>query len=132
MYAVNNLPSFTSENCKLLCDDLCNIFKDSSRKTFGESTKGVNKNCKGDKPWFGTDCKRARYTFHKARKKYNVTRLFEHKVEMVLASKAYRRTVNKYVNMHKKDFQSKLRQMQSKQPKYFLRLVNGLSKKKLI
>ena len=68
MYTVNNLPSFTSENCKLLCDDLCNILKDSSRKTFGESTKGVNRNCKGDKAWFGTDCKRARYTFHKARK----------------------------------------------------------------
>ena len=50
---------------------------------------------------------------------------------MVLASKAYRRTVNKYVNKHKKAFQSKLRQMQSKQPNDFWRLINGLSKKKI-
>ena len=55
----------------------------------------------------------------------------EHKGEMVLASKAYRRTVNKYVNKHKKAFQSKLHQMQSKQPKDVWRLVNGLSKKRI-
>ena len=67
-------------------------------------------------------------TFHKARKKYNVTRLLEHKAEMVLASKAYRRTVNKYVNKHKKDFQSKLLQMQSKQPNTFWRLVKRFKK----
>ena len=58
--------------------------------------------------------------------------MLEHKAEMVLASKSYRRTVNKYVNKHKKYFQSKLRQMQIKQPKDFWRLVNGLSKKKIL
>ena len=62
-------------------------------------------------------------TFHKARNTFNVTRLLEHKAEKVLASKVYRRTVNKYVNKHKKAFQSILLQMQSKQPKYFWRLV---------
>ena len=126
LYFTRNCQSFTETDCNIINTKLCKIFQHCSLKTFGEPRFNKRPKRKGDKPWFGTDCRRARFFFNRARKKYNKIKNVENKTNMLSAGKAYRKTVNKYFNKHRRKFQNNIRHMHSKRPRDFWKLLNSI------
>ena len=88
-----------------LLDLLSQTFINSADTTFQEPQhriKSTNSACKNHK-WFGTDCQKTRKVYNKARKKYNKYPTQHNKTVLQNASKAYKKTMNKYINKYNKE-----------------------------
>ena len=54
-----------------------------------------------DKPWYGDRCRMARNKYFRAKRKFNCTKTHQDKVSLISASKAYKQTMNFYINIKK-------------------------------
>ena len=54
--------------------------------------------------------------------------LDKNKSNLQLASKAYKCKMNFYINKHNKNTQDKLRNLKSKNPRYFWKIMNSVNK----
>ena len=87
------------------------------------SKKKVN-----NKPWFGKECRPARKKHHLARNIYSTRRTHELNDKLRHGRRNYKRVVNKYFNIYKRDLQIKIRQMRQNDPKGYWKLINGEKK----
>ena len=63
----------TSDIVNVLVDNLCKIFTDSAKTTFGTfipRKKATSRDKSKCKPWFNMECKFARQNYRKLRRKY--------------------------------------------------------------
>ena len=85
--------------------ELNNLFLDPAEKTLektGASTS-MNTSKYDNKPWFGFKCKKARKSYNKARKRYQIHKNSGNKANLKAESKHYKNTMNKYINLFKKN-----------------------------
>lgn len=94
----------------------------------------VPKNClkPNKKPWFGYQCNKAKLSYNKARKSFQLYRSSVNRRSLLCASKQYKKTMNKYINKYKLSQQSKLRKMHKKSPKEYWKYLNSINRKKNI
>lgn len=114
-----------------ISSQLSNIFLDSANVTFKTATSNKRREQR-NKPWFGPACKTARRKYNNAKKKFNVHRSNETRRNLLSASKNYKGIMNKFINKYNKENESKLRNMQRKQPKDYWKYLNSLKNKKNI
>lgn len=78
-----------------ISNEITNVLVDAAEKTCGtyyyNSNSKDNRQNKNNKQWFNNECKTARGTYHKCRKKYNMVKNNENKSDMLNANKAYKR-----------------------------------------
>ena len=123
-------PEITQENMNEITLKLNDLFLDSAEKTLektGASTS-MNTSKYDNKPWFGFKCKKARKSYNKARKRYQIHKNSGNKANLKAESKHYKNTMNKYINQFKKNQQAKLRKMHRKSPKEYWKYLNSLNK----
>lgn len=82
-----------------------------------------------NKPWFGSQCKSARRSYHRARKQFDLNKTPQNRQYLSTSSKVYKRTMNRYINKFKYDREHKLRSMQSKNPKQYWKFLNSIQSK---
>ena len=99
------------------------------KKSFPHAPKPHFKLGNRNKPWFGPHCKHARKVYYHAKKKYNTYRTECHKLALQRASKIYKNTLNKYINTHNRENESKLRSMHHTRPKDYWKFLNSLKTK---
>ncbi|MEW8548196.1 MAG: reverse transcriptase family protein, partial [Candidatus Thiodiazotropha sp.] len=135
---LNNLP--TEEIQKLSSDlnptkcsinettlGIASIFSRTAELSF--PTKQTNFHRANDRPWYGGRCRAARNKYYRAKRKFNRTKNHYDKVSLISASKAYKQTMNFFINKHKESNATKLRDIHSKRPKEFWRYLNSLKPK---
>ena len=81
------------------------------------------------KPWFGHECKSARTKYHLAKKMHKRANSATSKINLIKASRSYKKVMNKHINNYKRKQQNKLRQMQTKDPKAYWKYINSLKGK---
>lgn len=108
-----------------ITDVIADTFMQAASKSL-KQTKRPFKNRPFDKPWFGPACKLARKRYHRARKIYNKTNSVQAKNNLMTESKLYKQTMHKYIRKHKQDKISKLRNMQTKDPKEYWKYIKSL------
>ena len=89
----------------------------------------VNNNNNNNKPWFGSDCHKARCTYNLEKSKYKRNRSLNNKVSLRNASYAYKRTMNKFISKHKEITARKLRNLKAHKPKEYWSYLNRVNKK---
>lgn len=82
-----------------------------------------------DKPWFGPACKIARKKYQRAKNIYKQNKNNRTKNDLNINCKLYKQTMNKYINLYKKEKTKKLRAMQSKNPKDYWKYLKSLNTK---
>lgn len=115
-----------------ISNNIANVFNAASTKTFstthrnatGRKTTNIR-----DKPWFGTKCRNARVIYNAARKQFQQSKLDDDKINLQIKSKLYKSTMNKYIRQHRKQTETKLRNMQQNDPKAYWKILNSLKKK---
>ena len=117
--AINNITSQIGE-----------LFQISASKVHDSRPANSTGTTKHDRPWFGHQCRNARKKYHLARRKYNLYNSSENKQQLISESRAYKKTMTKFINKHKKQQQNKLRQMQKSQPREYWKFLNSLKQKK--
>ena len=93
-------PDATSETINGITDGIAGIFIQAASKSLKQS-KSPYKRRLFDKPWFGPACKIARKKYHGARSIYNKTKSAHAKNSLQTTSKLYKKTMHKYINLHK-------------------------------
>ena len=63
---------------------------------------------KNDKPWYGHQCRNARYQYHLAKKRHNKNPTQSNKSFLIQASKTFKQKMNFYISKHKKVHNKKL------------------------
>ena len=128
-----NISSVNADNINAICTKIGELFADASDKSFPTSTY-INNNNNEDKinskKWFGHNCHNARRNYHIARKINNVNPSETNKKNLKTASKNYKQTMNFHINQYNKNMQEKLRNLKSKNPKDFWKIINSLEKSK--
>ena len=123
----------TQHNINEITNKLCDLFNESADKTFQRTkinTKFHTGSKNNHKPWFGFNCEKARKSYMKARKIYNLQKNRDNKSALLNASKLYKSTMNKYISQYKHTQQTKLRNMHKKSPKDYWKYLNSLNKSK--
>lgn len=123
-----NTQEINKVNINLQTDKIANIMLAAANSSFPPNRKYIRN--ANDKPWYGTDCKRARKDYLNAKSLYRTNRTSSNKASMVSLSKIYKQTMNKYMAKYKNDKQHKLRNMQRNNPKEYWQYLNSLHKKK--
>ena len=116
--AINNITSQIGE-----------LFQISASKVHISRPANSTGTTKHDRPWFGHQCRNARKKYHLARRKYNLYNSSENKQQLISESRAYKKTMTKFINKHKKQQQNKLRKMQKSQPSEYWKFLNSLKRK---
>jgi hypothetical protein len=114
------------DSLNLVTEEISSLFNDSAKKSFHIKSYTRSKN---DKPWFGPDCRRDRKAYHKAKYNYTRNKSISNKNNLKEASKAYKRTINMYINKYKFSQSSKLRHLNHKQPKQYWKFLNSIKPK---
>ena len=112
--------TFVNDVCRKISD----LFYKSANVSFGDNHPIWISKKNDQKPWFGRECRQARSKYHLARRKFKNRRNDNNKGKMVSASKSYKKVMNKHINKYKKQFQKRLRNMSSTQPKKYWNLLN--------
>lgn len=128
---INNLSNLlllpdSKEVINKITQEITNVFETASQRTF--PTNNFRKSDK-DKPWFGGECKRARKIYHRAKKQHHRHKNIYTKNKLTAASKNYKNTMNKYININKHKNEKKLRSMHNENPKQYWTFINSLKKK---
>ena len=124
---------FTQNDLNEITEKISTLFENSAEKTFEpqkRKTPVQNVTDHQNKPWFGSDCKKSRRQYTKARKKYQKNKTEENRTTLLTASKDYKTTMNKYINRYKKRQQINLRNMQTRSPKEYWKYLNSFNKRK--
>ena len=107
------------------------VFLESAGKSLCQKSYKPSKNStqsKNKKPWYGTDCKKAKRRYTKARKRYYRCPSEENKSAMKNACKSYRKTMKNYINKYHKEKTEKLRNLSKHNPKEYWKYLNRLRK----
>ena len=129
---MTHIANITQNQMDSLSDLLSQTLINSADTTFQEPQrriKSTNNACTNHK-CFGTDCQNNRKVYNKARKKYNKYPTQHNKTVLQNASKVYKKTMNKYINNYKKENEIELRQLHSKKPKEYWKILNKIYLKK--
>ena len=125
-----NINNVNKETINSISSDISALFSESSDKTYPIEQLAINpKNDRKHKPWFGINCQNARKKYHIARRIHNLNRSHTNKANLKQQSTAYKRTLNLHINKHKRAAQKKLRNLKSKSPKDFWKVINSINKK---
>lgn len=136
---VNDLHDFiqdSSKNSNLVNKDKINsmclkfseIFHESARSCIPD--KSYSNHIKGKKPWFGKQCAYARKRYHLAKTKHSRNPSSTTRLNLVTASKAYKKKMNYFINKHNSQTQIKLRNLKNKSPKEYWKIINSVDSKK--
>ena len=106
-----------------------NLFVSNAEKSFGFQKQFTAKITHQNKPWFDSDCHKARNSYHNARKLYNKHKTQYYKNILKTVSKAYKRTISTSVKKHKNIKVQKIKQLKSKKPRDFWKIINSVDKK---
>ena len=101
------------------------LFDSSCRETFGMQNVFTNNKQSGSKPWFNTQCTRARNIYHKARKAYNRYKTSYYKNILKIVSKRYKNTLTLYSNRFTNDKIKRLRSLKNKNPREYWKIINS-------
>ena len=128
--ARHDMVNVNKETMNNICGKIADIFTQAAGKSFGDQN-GVKDftDSKDSKRRFGYNCRSARRKYHIARKINNINPSETNKNNLQTASKTYKRTMNKYINKHKKQMQQKLRNLKHKNPKEFWKILNNIERK---
>lgn len=74
-------------------------------------------------------CRVARNKYHQTKKRFKRTQNYNDKDRLITASKAYKRTMNFFINKQKQKNEDKLRQIHSTNPKEFWKYLNSFQNK---
>ena len=85
----------------------------------------------GKKVWLGTQCENARKQYHSAKSKHSRNPTHCSKSNLVQAGKYYKKKMNYYINKHNKATKTKLRNLKSKNPKEYWKIINSIDNKKV-
>jgi hypothetical protein len=107
------------------------VFAESAEMTFIQGQRSnrhsdESKTC-SSKAWFGPQCRRARNSYNKARKNYQLHKNDLNKSRLKSASKHYKQTMNVFINKHKLQKERKLRAMSSHKPRDYWKYLNSLT-----
>ena len=119
-----------SDKINSLCTDIGHVFQNAAEQSFPPAKPASSKRKPNSKNWFGYQCENARRKYHKARKRNKKRPTDSNKLDLKNASKAYKKTMNFHINKHNKSTQEKLRNLKSKNPRDFWRIMNSLDKSK--
>ena len=122
-------PAVTTKTINDITDSIAGIFIQAASTSLKQSKQPYKRKI-FDKPWFGPACKIARKKYHCARNKYNKSKSTQAKNDLQTASKLYKKTMHKYIHLHKTDKTNKSRNMHSNQPKDYWKYLNSLQQKK--
>ena len=95
--------------------------KDNYRPTM--KGKSIDKKANG-KPWFNQACKERRKQFFQAKAVYCKDKTDVNRNAKHIASRNYKKEINKQHKLYFKDFVNKLRNMKSKNPKDYWKIIN--------
>ena len=82
-----------------------------------------------NKPWFGTQCHKARAAYHSAKKIYSKNNSESNRLNLRKTSKEYKRTMNDFISKTKLKNEQKLRIMSEKSPKNYWEFLNNIKPK---
>ena len=119
-----------SDKINSLCNDIGQVFQNAAEQSFPPVKPASSGRKPNSKNWFGYQCENARRKYHKARKRNKKRPTDSNKLNLKNASKAYKKTMNFHINKHNKSTQEKLRNLKSKNPRDFWRIMNSLDKSK--
>ena len=105
------------------------LFQNTNTMTFNTNARRFYPSTNNNKPWFGSNCHRARKKCNRAKRKYYESPTNYNKRILNKTSTQYKRTINFYVKNYKFNKTKKLRLMSSKRPKYYWKFLNGLQPK---
>ena len=101
----------------------------SAKLSINDNPKG---DCKiGKNVWSGTQCENARKQYHSAKSKHSRNPTHCSKSNLVQASKYYKKKMNYYINKHNKTTKTKSRNLKSKNPKEYWKVINSIDNKKV-
>lgn len=112
----------------LLMDKIASVFTISAKKTFIKKKTNYART-KNDKPWFGNECNKTREEYNSAKTRHNRFPTELNKRTLTQKSKQYKSVMNSYINKHKAKTKIKLRNLHSKKPKDFWKLINSMESK---
>ena len=121
-------PDVEKESITNIVGQICDLLHTSASAAQGK-TPNPSEHNSSSKPWFGRECKRARTKYHLAKKMHKRANSDSSKINLVEASKSYKKVMNKYINDYNRKHQNKLRQMQTKDPKAYWKYINSLKGK---
>ncbi len=76
------------------------------------------------KPWYNSDCEEGRKSFMRSKRKVRLSNTEEHCMAMKNASKAYKRALSKAYNSYQRDFQKRIRNLKSSNPRDYWNIIN--------
>jgi len=119
------------ENSEQLCvnevtDSLNQIMLKSAEMTFPVRQKNIRHKMKKNNfiPGFNLDSKRLKAEYYKAKNCYKRNKTQANHTEMTIKSKNYKKEISKLKRTAHRDFTQKVRQLKSKDPKEYWRLIN--------
>lgn len=120
----NNGEVITDDCVNKIVDDIGELFNDTAKSVFGirkspTNRDGPNSDNSQQTPWFNTACKDKREIFHTARKKYNVCKSDLNKARMNLASREYKKELNKAYDQFQNQMTGEIRSVSKSNPKKF-------------
>ncbi|MES9884249.1 MAG: reverse transcriptase family protein [Sedimenticola sp.] len=130
----SNLSNVTANDINQTTSGIADIFVHSANISLANDnpTRG-NGNFtyrSNDKAWFGPNCKKAREKYLQTKNIFASQPSETNRLNMVQASKNYKKTMNKYIHVHKTSTQRKLRNLKSQKPKEFWKILNKMEKNK--
>jgi hypothetical protein len=110
----------------MISNKIASLFSAAAFSTFPvKSNEHYRSSKQSSKPWYGPQCEKARRKYNLARKKYALHKNDLYKRELNTASRFYKQTLNTYIKKHKFNNERKLREMHTKRPKDYWKILNS-------
>lgn len=109
-------PSSLSKTINEITGKISDIFMQAASKSLKQKRLPYNRR-PFDKPWFGPACKIARKKYHRAKNIYKQNKNNRTKNDLNINCKLYKQTMNKYINLYKKEKTKNLELCRVKIPK---------------
>ncbi|MEW8546068.1 MAG: reverse transcriptase family protein [Candidatus Thiodiazotropha sp.] len=128
--ARHNLATVNTEIINMICNKIQDSFTTAADKSFDayKNTRTNNISDAKSKRWFGYKCQSARRKYNIARKINRQNPSKTNKINLKQASKIYKCTMNIYINKFDRETQDKLRNLKSKSPKDFWKIINSVDR----
>ena len=114
----------TSNDVNSLVNNINECFLKCAEKSFGKIKYTDIKSSKTPS-WHGPECKTKRKNWHRAKHRYKIQKSQENKVELKVASKAYKNIMKKHYRKFKKFNVNRLRSLKTSNPKQYWQIING-------
>ena len=112
-----------------LVQEIGNLFQSTVKVTFGHTKPHQTKITSTGKPWFIRECRRAQNLFHYARRLYYNQKSNHSRLFLKNASKTYKDTVKRSINLTRSTRVEKLQKLKSTNTRDNLKILNSENKK---